>query len=56
MYNVIDHADANAGVKEYAVDTVAELMVLPGDMGSSAFCFEDKSFYMKNGKGEWVKL
>jgi hypothetical protein len=53
MYNVIDHADHNAGVKEYVVDTVAELISLPGDMGSMAFCFEDMKFYIKDGKGNW---
>lgn len=56
MYNVIDHADHNAGIKEYVVDTVAELQELPGDMGSSAFCFEDKKFYIKNGNGIWEKV
>ena len=56
MYNVIDYADHNAGVKEYVVDTVAELQELPGDMGSSAFCFEDKSFYLKKSDGTWVKV
>ena len=56
MYNVIDHADHNAGVKEYVVDTIAEMEKLPGDMGSSAFCIEDKSFYIKSGSGEWVKV
>ena len=56
MYNIVDHADHNAGVKEYAVDTIAELQKLPGDMGSTAFVFEDMSFYMKDGKGEWRKV
>jgi hypothetical protein len=56
MYNIIGYADFNAGVKEYVVDTVAELQELPGDMGSSAFCFEDKSFYIKNGNDTWEKV
>jgi hypothetical protein len=53
MYNIIDHADYNAGVKEYVVDTIAELQELPGDMGSSAFVFEDMKFYLKDGQGNW---
>jgi hypothetical protein len=53
MYNVIDHADYNAGVKEYVVDTIAEMEKLPGDMGSMAYCFEDKKFYIKDGEGNW---
>lgn len=53
MYNIIDHADYNAGIKEYVVDTIAELQELPGDMGSSAFVFENMKFYLKDGQGEW---
>jgi hypothetical protein len=49
MYKVIDHADYNAGIKEYVVDTMAELQSLSGDMGSSAFCFETMKFYLKDG-------
>jgi hypothetical protein len=49
MYKVIDHADYNAGIKEYVVDTMAELESLSGDMGSSAFCFETMKFYLKDG-------
>lgn len=53
MYNIIDHADHDAGVKEYVVDTIAELEELPGSMGSLAYCFEDKKFYIKDGHGNW---
>ena len=56
MYNIIDHADHDASVKEYIVDTVAELENLPGAMGSSAFCLEDKSIYIKDGSGSWRKI
>ena len=56
MYKVTDHADFDAGVKEYAVDTIAELAELTGSMGSTAFVFEDLSFYMKDGQGVWRKV
>lgn len=56
MYNIIDHADHDAGVKEYVVDTIAEIAELPGAMGSTALCLEDMGLYIKNGKGEWKKL
>lgn len=53
MYNIISYGDYDAGVKEYVVDTIAELNELPGAMGSSAFCFEDSKFYFKDGQGNW---
>lgn len=53
MYKVIDHADHDAGVKEFVVDTIAEMQDLPAGMGSQAFCFEDKKFYIKDGNGVW---
>lgn len=56
MYKVIDHADHDAGVKEYVVDTIAELGELPGSMGSVAFCFEDMKFYIRDGQGGWRQI
>ena len=56
MYKVIGHADYDAGVKDYAVDTIAELAEVPGSMGSTAFVFEDMNFYMKDGQGIWRKI
>jgi hypothetical protein len=56
MYNIIDHADHNAGIKEYVVDTIAEMAELSGGMGSIAFCFEDMKFYIKDSAGNWRKM
>lgn len=56
MYNIIDHADHDAGIKEYVVDTFAEMAELPGSMGSIAFCIEDKKFYIKDGQDEWRQM
>lgn len=53
MYNILDHSDHNAGIKEYVVDTYAEVETLPGDMGSTALCLENKKIYIKDGKGNW---
>ena len=49
MYNIIDHADHDAGVKEYVVDTIKEIDTLSGSMGSTALCLENMTFYIKNG-------
>lgn len=56
MYNIIDHADHDAGIKQYVVDTIKETMELPGSMGSTALCLEDMSLYIRDGKGNWRKL
>jgi hypothetical protein len=56
MYNIIDHADHDAGVKEYVVDTINEVASLPGSMGSTALCLEDMSLYIKDGQGVWRKM
>jgi hypothetical protein len=56
MYNIIDYADHNAGIKEYVVDTIAEMAELSGGMGSIAFCFEDMKFYIKDSAGNWRKM
>jgi hypothetical protein len=56
MYKIIGYSNADAGVREYVVDTIEELNKLSGAMGSSAYCFEDKSFYLKAGNDEWRKI
>lgn len=56
MYNIIDHADHDAGVKEYVVDTINEITSLSGSMGSTALCLEDMSLYIKDGQGVWRKM
>ena len=46
------------GIKEYVLDTPADLDNLPIDapMGSTAFCIETSSVYVLNGKGEWKEV
>lgn len=46
------------GLKEYVVDTAAEVDLLPTDcaMGSSAFVIETGDVYMLNGSGKWVQI
>lgn len=47
-----------AYIKEYVVDTVAEIAELPTNltMGSSAICLEDKKTYYLSGQGRWVAI
>lgn len=46
------------GLKEYAIDTEADLENLPIDipMGSVAIVIESGRVYMLNGSGEWVLI
>lgn len=46
------------GLKEYVVDSVTDIDLLPidGVMGSTAFVIETGDVYMLNGKKEWVKI
>ena len=46
------------GVREYVVDTAADVENLPKDctMGSTAFVIASGEVYMFNGKKEWVKI
>lgn len=49
----------NNSVKEYIVDTEAEIAELPTDkfyMGSTAIVIETSAVYMLNGSGEWKEL
>lgn len=55
---------SNVPVKEYVCETEDDVRALPNDpLGSSAFCIENKSVYMKSGdntsgdlKNGWIKL
>lgn len=42
------------GLLEFVVDKIEEIDLLPieAPMGSTAFCIENSSVYMMNGKGE----
>ena len=53
MYNIIDHANHDAGVLLYVVDTYEEMWTLAGRMGSRAICLEDMNTYIKDGRGSW---
>ena len=49
--------DTQYGVNEYVCDTPDDLVTLPRcAMGSIAIIISDSTVYMKNSKGEWVKL
>ena len=54
MYRIVDHADHDAGIKSYVVDTYEEISTLSGDMGSEAYCLEDSRTYIKDGDGQWI--
>lgn len=58
MKAVIAHdGDVTYGVNEYVCDTVDDLLTLPPcSMGSTAIIISTSEVYMRNGKGEWVKL
>lgn len=58
MKAVIAHdGDVTYGVNEYVCDTVDDLLTLPPcNMGSTAIIISTSEVYMRNGKGEWVKL
>lgn len=49
--------DNDNGVKEYIVDTLADLSKLPKKyLGSAALCLETSDVYVLNTKGEWIKI
>lgn len=60
MYSVISHdGDTQYGVNEYVCDSIDDLVILPRcAAGSTAIVLEkdNPAVYMKNSKGEWVKL
>ena len=58
MKAVIAHdGDVVYGVNEYVCDTIEDLASLPPcGMGSTAIVISTSEVYMRNGKGEWVKI
>ena len=58
MYKIIaNDGQKSYGIKEYACDTIDDLATLPPcPMGSIAIVIDTAEVYMKNSKGEWVKL
>ena len=56
MYIIIGYSKHDAGVKEYVVDTKAEMSKIGGVMGTIALCLEDMKYYIKDGKGEWREV
>lgn len=46
------------GIKEFVLDTIADLVDLPVDatMGSTAFIIATGAVYMLNSAGEWVEV
>lgn len=53
MYKIIGYSNADAGVKEYVVDTLAEMWEISCAMGSTALVLENMNFYIKDGEGGW---
>lgn len=56
MYNIINYASHNAGIREYIVDTIKELELLGCLMGSYALVLEDMNLYLKDGTEQWKKV
>lgn len=58
MYKITSNdEDVAYGVKEFVCDSIDDLEILPScQMGSVAIIIATASVYMKNSKGEWVKL
>lgn len=58
MYKITSNdGDVAYGVKEFVCDSIDDLETLPYcQMGSIAIIIATASVYMKNSKGEWVKL
>lgn len=60
MYSIISHdGDVQYGVNEYMCDSIDDLNALPRcKPGSTAIVLSSNGaeVYMKNTKGEWVKL
>ena len=53
-----DAGKVTYGLKEYVVDTAAEVDLLPTNcaMGSSAFVIETGEVYILNSEKVWVKI
>jgi hypothetical protein len=58
MYKITSNdGDVAYGIKEFVCDTLDDLNTLPPcQMGSVAIVIANAEVYMKNSKGEWVKL
>lgn len=58
MYKITSNdGDVAYGIKEFVCDTLDDLNTLPPcQMGSTAIVIAIAAVYMKNSKGEWVKL
>ena len=58
MYKIVSNdGDVAYGIKEFVCDAFDDLNTLPPcQMGSSAIVIATAEVYMKNSKGEWVKL
>ena len=56
MYRIINYADYDAGVKEYVVETIAEMNALICSFGSTAFCLETMSYYIRDSHGAWREI
>lgn len=60
MVNIITDGGGHMtyGIKEYAIDTQADLKKLPTDAapGSTAICIETSAVYMLNGSRKWVEI
>ena len=58
MYKITSNdGDVAYGIKEFVCDTLDDLNTLPPcQMGSTAIVIDIATVYMKNSKGEWVKL
>ena len=58
MYKITSNdGDVAYGIKEFVCDTLDDLNTLPPcQMGSAAIVIATAAVYMKNSKGEWVKL
>lgn len=53
-----DAGKVTYGLKEYVVDTAAEVDLLPTDcaMGSTCFVIATSEVYILNGEKVWVKI
>lgn len=59
MVNVLSNSGHTAyGLREYVIDTVADLEDLPIEVpvGSTAFCIATSAVYMINSSREWVEI
>lgn len=54
-YRIIENG--NGGIKEFVVDTLDDLKILPKEaMGSTAFVIASCQLFILNSQGEWKEL